>query len=81
MPFTFRDMLMLGRSKSWTRALETISGDTRMDAKALLNYFEKLHIWLKADNDKHRRLRGWKTPSGYIMTDRMTTVFNHYGHK
>lgn len=68
-PFALRDMLELGRSKSWTRALETISGDVRMDAKALLSYFDKLHTWLKEDNDKHNRLRGWRTrqPScGYI---------------
>lgn len=52
---------MLGRSQSWTRALETISGDVRMDAKALLSYFDKLHTWLKEDNDKHDRLRGWRT--------------------
>lgn len=76
MPFACRNMLMLGRSKSWTQALETISGDNRMDAKALLNYFEKLHIWLKKDNDKHNRLRGWKTPSGFSFTLLYLLEFN-----
>lgn len=79
MPFTLRDMLELGRSKSWTRALETISGDVRMDAKALLSYFDKLHTWLKEDNDKHNRLRGWRTRTpvsncGYIMNDALISL-------
>lgn len=65
----------MGRSKSWTTALEAISGDVRMDAKAMLNYFEKLHTWLKEDNDKHNRLRGWKTPSGFAANNRLVTVF------
>lgn len=81
MPFTLRDMLELGRSKSWTQALKTISGDVRMNAKPLLNYFEKLYIWLKDDNDRHRRLRGWKTPGGLITSDKLISVFNHCGHK
>ncbi|KAG7482030.1 angiotensin-converting enzyme 2 [Solea senegalensis] len=55
-----RNMLELGRSQSWTKALETISGDTRMDAKPLLNYFQKLHDWLIVDNRKHNRNVGWE---------------------
>lgn len=58
-----KNMLELGRSKSWTSALETIAGDVRMDARPLLNYFDKLHTWLKEDNDKHNRLRGWRAPT------------------
>lgn len=56
-----RNMLELGRSQSWTRALHTISGDVRMDAGPLLKYFEKLHVWLKAENQKHNRTVGWET--------------------
>ncbi|XP_034535405.1 angiotensin-converting enzyme 2 [Notolabrus celidotus] len=54
-----RNMLELGRSQSWTRALRTISGDTRMDAGPLLDYFQKLYVWLKEDNIKHKRTVGW----------------------
>ncbi|XP_056269094.1 angiotensin-converting enzyme 2 [Pseudoliparis swirei] len=56
-----RKMLELGRSESWTRALQTISGDVRMNAGPLLDYFQKLHDWLQAENKKHQRTVGWKT--------------------
>uniref|UniRef100_A0A8C2WBB9 Angiotensin-converting enzyme n=1 Tax=Cyclopterus lumpus TaxID=8103 RepID=A0A8C2WBB9_CYCLU len=56
-----RNMLELGRSQSWTRALNTISGDVRMDARPLLDYFQKLHDWLQTENKKNQRTVGWKT--------------------
>ncbi|XP_062268927.1 angiotensin-converting enzyme 2 [Platichthys flesus] len=56
-----RDMLELGRSQSWTRALHTISGDVKMDARPLLDYFATLHEWLKADNKKNNRMVGWQS--------------------
>nr|XP_046247810.1 angiotensin-converting enzyme 2 isoform X1 [Scatophagus argus] len=71
-----RNMLELGRSKSWTQALHTISGDVRMDARPLLEYFQKLHDWLKTENQKHSRLVGWKTKidpySMYAVTVRIS---------
>ncbi|XP_062383780.1 angiotensin-converting enzyme 2 [Sardina pilchardus] len=54
-----RSMLELGRSKSWTRALEQISGETKMNSQPLLDYFKDLHDWLKKDNDANNRTRGW----------------------
>ncbi|XP_047437247.1 angiotensin-converting enzyme 2 [Mugil cephalus] len=56
-----RNMLELGRSQSWTRALHTISGGSKMDAGPLLDYFQKLYDWLKVENQKHNRMVGWKT--------------------
>ncbi|XP_026175949.1 angiotensin-converting enzyme 2 [Mastacembelus armatus] len=56
-----RNMLEMGKSQSWTRALHTIAGDVKMEARPLLNYFQKLHDWLKAENKKHNRTVGWKT--------------------
>ncbi|KAF7656047.1 hypothetical protein LDENG_00046830 [Lucifuga dentata] len=55
-----RNMLQLGRSKSWTRTLEMISGDIKMDALPLLDYFQKLHNWLVEENKKNNRTVGWK---------------------
>ncbi|XP_068614895.1 angiotensin-converting enzyme 2-like [Brachionichthys hirsutus] len=56
-----RNMLAMGRSQSWTRALQNISGDVKMDARPLLDYFNKLHEWLIADNRKHNRIVEWRT--------------------
>lgn len=56
-----RNMLELGRSQSWTRALQEIAGDVRMDARPLLDYFQKLYDWLRENNQKHNRTVGWKT--------------------
>ncbi|XP_064167231.1 angiotensin-converting enzyme 2 [Anguilla rostrata] len=55
-----RTMLELGKSKSWTRALEQISGVTRMDSRPLLDYFSTLHDWLKNENMKNNNMPGWK---------------------
>ncbi|KAJ0001597.1 hypothetical protein NQD34_001393 [Periophthalmus magnuspinnatus] len=67
-----RNMLELGRSQSWTRALDTISGHTRMDAQPLLDYFQKLYVWLQNDNKKNGRTVGWNpTP---VMRDPVTSV-------
>ncbi|XP_017550079.2 angiotensin-converting enzyme 2 [Pygocentrus nattereri] len=54
-----RQMLELGRSKSWTRALEEVSGQTKMDAQPLLSYFSTLYTWLKDENQKNNRQPGW----------------------
>ncbi|KAM6977897.1 angiotensin-converting enzyme 2 [Aplochiton taeniatus] len=55
-----RAMLELGRSKSWTRALEEISGTVKMDAAPLLEYFNDLLVWLKEENQKNNRMGGWE---------------------
>uniref|UniRef100_A0A4W5PH88 Angiotensin-converting enzyme n=1 Tax=Hucho hucho TaxID=62062 RepID=A0A4W5PH88_9TELE len=55
-----RTMLEFGRSKSWTRALETISGYTKMDSAPLLDYFKDLHVWLIEENRKNNRKPGWR---------------------
>ncbi|KAM9765453.1 angiotensin-converting enzyme 2 [Menidia menidia] len=54
-----RNMLELGRSQSWTKALNTISGTTKMDAGPLLEYFQTLFDWLKEENAKNNRAIGW----------------------
>jgi len=40
-------MLKLGSSKPWPEALEQVTGQTVMDASAMLEYFKPLHDWLK----------------------------------
>uniref|UniRef100_A0A671P0S0 Angiotensin-converting enzyme n=1 Tax=Sinocyclocheilus anshuiensis TaxID=1608454 RepID=A0A671P0S0_9TELE len=54
-----RHMLELGRSMSWTRALEDVAGTTKMDSQPLLHYFSTLMEWLKEENQKNNRVPGW----------------------
>ncbi len=50
-------MLALGASKPWQEALYAMTGESQMDATAILEYFEPLSRWLKEQN---RSLRcGW----------------------
>ncbi|XP_054240174.1 angiotensin-converting enzyme 2 [Indicator indicator] len=54
-----RQLLELGRSKPWTQALESITGEKQMNATPLLHYFEPLYKWLQEANSA--RHIGWKT--------------------
>ncbi|XP_053826884.1 angiotensin-converting enzyme 2 [Vidua macroura] len=54
-----RQLLELGRSKPWTQALESVTGEKYMNAAPLLHYFEPLYEWLKKNNSG--RFIGWKT--------------------
>lgn len=73
-----RNMLELGRSQSWTRALKTIFSIEKMDAGPLLKYFEKLHKWLTEENKKKSTNVGWKTetePGKYEITKEYKRVY------
>jgi peptidyl-dipeptidase A len=41
-----RSMLAMGQSQEWPDALEALTGERRMDARGLLEYFEPLRRWL-----------------------------------
>ena len=43
-------MLAMGASKPWPEALKAISGETALDASAILDYFQPLDDWLKKEN-------------------------------
>ncbi len=43
-------MMKMGLSRPWPEALKAATGETRMDASAVLAYFAPLHTWLKAQN-------------------------------
>jgi peptidyl-dipeptidase A len=42
--------LTMGASRPWPEALKTLTGETRMDATAMLEYFEPLKKWLDEQN-------------------------------
>ena len=48
-------MLTLGQSKPWPEALAVMTGNTQMDASAIVDYFAPLNTWLD------EQLKGTKT--------------------
>jgi peptidyl-dipeptidase A len=43
-------MLQLGASKPWQEALYAMTGESQMDATAILDYFQPLQKWLREQN-------------------------------
>jgi peptidyl-dipeptidase A len=50
-------MMTMGQSRPWPEALKALTGETRMDAGAMVDYFKPLHEWLKSQNKG--RTCGW----------------------
>ena len=50
-------MLAMGQSRPWPDALEAMTGQRRMDASALLDYFAPLQKWL--DEQNRGKKVGW----------------------
>jgi peptidyl-dipeptidase A len=46
----FQQMLSMGRSKPWPEALKAVTGEDRIDATAMLDYFAPLKAWLDEQN-------------------------------
>lgn len=44
------DMMEMGMSRPWPEALKVLTGDRRMDATAIIDYFQPLLAWLKEQN-------------------------------
>jgi peptidyl-dipeptidase A len=50
-------MLEMGMSRPWPEALEAMTGEKRIDATAILDYFKPLMAWLEKENQG--RKAGW----------------------
>jgi peptidyl-dipeptidase A len=55
----FRAMLEMGQSKPWPEALKVLTGEDRMDASAILEYFAPLKNWLDQQNAAAGVKPGW----------------------
>ncbi len=44
------DMMEMGASEPWPKALKTLTGESRMDATAIVDYFQPLLDWLAEKN-------------------------------
>ncbi|HKO97632.1 MAG TPA: M2 family metallopeptidase [Pyrinomonadaceae bacterium] len=47
-----KQMLALGSSKPWPDALKAMTGEDKMDATAIIDYFAPLKAWLDSENQK-----------------------------
>jgi peptidyl-dipeptidase A len=56
-------MLQMGLSKPWPEALKTLTGDERMDAGAMMEYFAPLKKWLDEQNAAAGVKSGWTVPA------------------
>lgn len=54
-------MLRMGASKPWPDAMEALTGQRKMDASAIMQYFEPLYNWLKEENKRNGEEVGWRT--------------------
>jgi peptidyl-dipeptidase A len=45
-----KQMLAMGASKPWPEALKAMTGEDRMDATAIIDYFAPLKEWLDQQN-------------------------------
>lgn len=55
----FKEMLGMGSSKPWQEILETLTGETKLEPQAMLDFFEPLYQWLKAENAARGYKVGW----------------------
>lgn len=53
------DVMKLGNSKPWPEAMTMITGQSKMSAQPLMQYFKPLIDWLEAENSKNNDIRGW----------------------
>ncbi|HYJ84758.1 MAG TPA: M2 family metallopeptidase [Pyrinomonadaceae bacterium] len=47
-----KQMLAMGSSKPWPEALKAMTGEEKMDATAIIDYFAPLKTWLDAENQR-----------------------------
>jgi hypothetical protein len=53
----------MGSSRPWPDAMEALTGQRNISARALLNYFEPLRIWLENENARNKEFVGWNVKS------------------
>jgi peptidyl-dipeptidase A len=58
-----KQMLAMGMSKPWPEALKAMTGEDKMDATAIIDYFAPLKQWLDAENRRRVGNNGYpRTP-------------------
>ncbi|KAL4710785.1 hypothetical protein ACJJTC_009334 [Scirpophaga incertulas] len=73
------DMLQLGSSKPWPDAMQVLTGSRVMDASGLLEYFQPLHDWLKAENERTGEFVGWEPSTVQYCTEEQRSAMDDVG--
>jgi peptidyl-dipeptidase A len=59
-------MLEMGLSKPWPEALKALTGEDKMDANAMMEYFAPLKKWLDEQNAANNANPGWTMPKDVL---------------
>lgn len=51
--------MKLGFSKPWPEAMAMVTGQPKMTAQPLMEYFKPLIDWLEKENNNNKEVRGW----------------------
>lgn len=73
-------MLSLGSSKPWPDAMEVFTGERKMTASAMIEYFGPLKTWLEQENKKNNVHIGWDASSSKIVNtfDKITNELPNF---
>lgn len=69
--------MKLGFSKPWPEAMQMITGQSKMSAQPLMQYFDPLIKWLEEENKKNGDILGWPDYDWRPLTDGMSNIFIH----
>jgi peptidyl-dipeptidase A len=58
-------MMRKGSSEQWQKTLLEATGETRLDATALREFFKPLEDWLRNENLRNQELIGWTYDGDY----------------
>uniref|UniRef100_A0A182PQ22 Angiotensin-converting enzyme n=1 Tax=Anopheles epiroticus TaxID=199890 RepID=A0A182PQ22_9DIPT len=70
-----KEMLALGSSKPWPDAMEVLTGERKMSADAILEYFDPLYKWLLEENKRLGAHVGWTDSQNLEASESMARSF------
>lgn len=68
-----------GSSLPWNEALFQATGDSRLDASAMREYFRPLEDWLQSENLRTQEFVGWLYDGDYCKQSIQTAGLQVYG--
>ncbi|CAD5215166.1 unnamed protein product [Bursaphelenchus okinawaensis] len=68
------DIMKKGASISWLDALEQITGQRKLDAQPMLNYYEPLLDWLRRANEQSNVFIGWNGEGEAFAADEVPVI-------